>query len=169
MSRIFPVLAMLGAVAAAACRNERPANVAVLFPDGGTRWIDPNKVLAGPVRHEVLTDTQTARITALQRTFRDVDDSPIEKWIDDFKHDANVDRELSVYEAIAKAYVSYTGANPVSLEARREVYSLLLIRSGTTSEEALARTKLRALDERQAREVLRQYGEPPHPIRVTDK
>jgi hypothetical protein len=43
---------------------------------------------------------------------------------------------------------------------------LLLVRSGATDEETLAHVKLRLLDEKRARAVLRSYTAPPHPIRV---
>jgi len=168
-------LAFLGAAALAcvelgACRSKPSSNIVVLYPDGGTRWIDPNKIIPGPIRHPTLTDQQVARITALQKTFAEVDDSSLEKWLDDFKHDANVDRELSVYEHIASAYSSYTAATQrLGPAAKREVYALLMLRSGSTEAETLARAKLQNLDETQARAALRGYTEPPHPVRVTNE
>jgi hypothetical protein len=155
-------IALLGA-----CESKPTAQVAVMSrTDGTVRWVDSTKLESSPIQHETLTDLQIARISALQKTFADVDSSSLEKWLDDFKHDENVDRELSVYEDIAKAYASYTAANPLPVAARREVYSLLLVRSGTTEEETLAHTKVRILDEKRARAVLRSYMAPPHPVRV---
>jgi hypothetical protein len=153
-----------------ACRCDSPREIAVLYADGGTGWVNTANLIAGPIQHQGLTDQQTARIAALQRTFADVDDSSFQKWIDDFKHDANVDRELTVYEHIASAYADYIAANPaLGQPARREVYSLLVMRSQATEAETVARTKLRALDAKEVRDVLRRYKEPPHPIRVIVK
>jgi hypothetical protein len=147
----------------AGCSSHPSAEVAVTYPDGGTGWVSSSKLNVGPIQHAVLTEQQTARIAALQRTFAEVDGSSLEKWLDDFKHDANVDRELSVYEEIARAYTSYIRANrTMSQAAKREVYSLLLMRSGTTEEQTLARARLRVLDEKQARDVQRALMSPTH-------
>jgi len=106
----------------------------------------------------------------VQHTLAEVDPSSLDRWLDDFKHDMNADRELSVYEGIARAYDAYITANPaLGRAARMDVYSLLLVRSGTTEKDALARATLHVLGEKQAREALRLYTEPPHPIRVEVK
>jgi hypothetical protein len=159
---VFPLVA--------ACRSNPPGEVAVLYPDGGTRWVTSAHLIAGPVQHPVLTDQQTARIAALQSVFAEVDGSSLEKWLDDFKREADVDEELSVYEDIARAYTSYIAANStINQAAKRDVHSLLLMRSGATEEQTLAHARLQVLDQKQAGDVLRRYARPPDPVRVTGK
>src|SRR4051812_46034993 len=74
---------------------------------GQVKWVDPKTIQPGPIRHEALTENQLARIRALHATFAEVDPNPLEKWIDDFKRDADPDRELAVWERMARAYRRY--------------------------------------------------------------
>jgi hypothetical protein len=106
------------------------------------------------------------RIALLQKTFGDVDPTPFEKWVDDFKRDRHPDREIAIYEAMAQAYTEYCARHPVTMEARIEVYRLVLARSGAPDDEALRQVPPTVLSRDQAEEVLRGYPAPPQPIEV---
>jgi hypothetical protein len=160
-------VAMLGLAWCLACNS--PERIPVQQEDGGVQWVQRAKIVAGPRQHETLTAEQVARITRLQKTFAEVDSSTLAKWLDDFKHDANVDRELSVYESIATAFVTCTSQHLLTADERREAYSLLLVRSGASEEETLAHAKLRYLNRDQARELLREYTAAPQPVRGRPK
>jgi hypothetical protein len=138
-----------------------------LPPTPEIRDIDPKALQPGPIRHESLTDEQMARVRKLVDALREVDHSPLEKWVDDFKRDLNPDNEIEIWEAIAKAYASFTGSRSLDQSAKEEVFKLLLLRSMMTPDEALRRVKLKALSEKDARDVLALYGAPPRPITVT--
>jgi hypothetical protein len=78
-------------------------------PEGRVEWVDPKTIQPGPIRHEKLSEKQMERIRTLQATFVEVDGHPLDKWVDDFKRDQDPDREIRIWERMAKAYRSYCG------------------------------------------------------------
>ena len=73
----------------AACRTKSEPAGTLGRADGAT-------LAPGPIRHETLTPDQMKRIAVLQTTFGDVDPTPLEKWVDDFKRDRDPDREIAI-------------------------------------------------------------------------
>jgi len=133
---------------------------------GGIQWVDPAKLHQGPVQHATLPGSQMEWITRLQQTFVDVDPSPIEKWVDDFKRDFDPERELRIYECMAEAYRGYCSDRNLSPVAKADVYQVVLLRSGAPVPEVLPRLKLRELSVADAKQVLALYKEPAVPITV---
>jgi hypothetical protein len=143
----------------AACKTRSEPAGTVVLADGAT--LHP-----GPIRHETLTPDQMRRIAVLQKTFGDVDPTPLEEWVDDFKRDRNPDREIAIYEAMAQAYTGYCTRHSVTPEARMEVYKLVLVRSRAPDDEVRRTVPLKVLNREQAEEVLRGYPAPPQPIEI---
>lgn len=132
-----------------------------------SQQIDPTKLRPGPVRHEQLSADQMERIKKLHQTFHEVDSSPLEKWVDDFKRDANPDREIRIYEGMAEAYTAYCAGRDLTLQAKQDVYRVVLLRSGAPDAEVLPHLKLNALSMDDAKEILKLYKDAPAPITVT--
>lgn len=55
---------------------------------------------------EVSAD-QVARIEVLQRTFAEHDRSALDRWLQDFRCEADPERELRIYEAMGQACRAY--------------------------------------------------------------
>ena len=110
-----------------------------------------------PILHPTLTPKQTERLKKLQKALAEVDDSSLEKWIDDFKRDENPDRELALFEAIAQAYQSFASSKSPTIEKKRDAYGLLLERSESSDDDALKNYEITALTQDEAKEVLRTY------------
>ncbi len=121
---------------------------------GTTQWVDPATLKPGPIRREQLSAEQLKRIAAVREMLGDVDTSPLEQWVDDFKRDADPDRELAIWEAMARAYVRCTADRNWPLEKRKELFGILLVGSGAPPDEALAHLKLKTVSEAEAREAL---------------
>ena len=134
--------------------------------DSTTQWIDPNKLEAGPIRHTNLTEDQTSRVQSIQKIFSEVDPSPIEKWMEDFKRDANPERELAMWEGMATAYATYTASNSLTLGGKKEVFQVVLSRSGAPDAEVLKHLDLKILTETDARKIMALFTTKPEPIRV---
>ncbi len=134
-----------------------------------TVWLDPAKLERGPVLHERLGEAQVARITRLQAAFAEVEPTPVEKWIDDFRRDRDPDGEIAIWEAMAGAYGTFTGARTLTLDQKKEAFGLLLLRSGASAEEALQRGAPAHLTREDAAALLALYREPPKPIGVTPR
>ena len=149
------IVGLLAVSALAGCKDKRP------------EWVDPQSLQPGPARGQ-LTPAQLERVEKLQKTFADVDPTPLKKWVEDFSRDLNPDRELAIYEGMAHAYSGYCTGRALSQEAKNDVYAVVMLRSGAPDAEVLPRLKLSALSLDDAKEILRLYTVAPAPISVTE-
>jgi|ERR1035437_1483629 hypothetical protein len=131
-----------------------------------TERIKVSEIASGPLKREKLSAQQVERIQKLQTLLAEVDNSSLEKWLEDFKHDEDPDREITIFEAIAQAYVGFCDTKSRTLAQKEDAFALLLERSGTTDDEALKHHKLKILTLDEAREVLGLYKTLPMPILV---
>ncbi|AMV35375.1 hypothetical protein VN12_25015 [Pirellula sp. SH-Sr6A] len=111
-------------------------------PESTVEWIDPNKIQQGPTLHDTLPAELLTRIKAVHETFADVDGTPLEKWIDDFKRDLDPEGNIRVWEDMQVAYNSYCNQRELPLETRREVFRIVLMRSMMPDKDVLARLEL---------------------------
>ena len=132
----------------------------------GSAWVHPDQLKPGPIRHEALTEKQLERIRHFQAVFSEVDPTPVEKWIEDFRRDANPDREIAIWEGMAKPYEVFTASRNLSLEAKKEVYGVVLMRSGAPEDEVLQHLKLKTLTDQDAKKIMALFTAEPQPIRV---
>ena len=124
-------------------------------PDGKRKWVETESLKPSPIRRDCLTEDQTARLRRIHETFAEVDGFTFEQRLDGFKRDMNPDRELEVWERSAAVHERFCASRQLSLEAKREVYRLLLMRSMTSEDETLRRTELKNLSRADAIAALR--------------
>jgi hypothetical protein len=86
-------------------------------------------LVSGPVRHQSLPAELVVRIENVAATLVDVVGRPAAEWVRDFQRDQNPEKEVAVWEAIAAAYVTFTRTRNPTLDVRKEVFGLLLLRS----------------------------------------
>ena len=129
-------------------------------------WIDPAKVVPGPIQHDKLTEDQMSQIRHLQKVFAEVMPSSVEKWAEDFRRDLNPDNEIAIWENMAAAYEAYTSSRVLTLEAKKDVFQVVLLRSASSEEEVLKHLKLKTLTEKDAKEIMARYTAQPEPIKV---
>ena len=120
------------------------------------QWVDPASLKPGP-RHQGLSPKQMERIYKLRNTLAEVEHSSIEKWIDNFKRDANPDKELAIWERIADGYKRYCSKRLLSIDAKKDVFQLLLLRSMASEKEVLNHIKLKTLTVDEAKETLKEF------------
>ena len=121
------------------------------------QWVPSDSLKPGPIKHEELSPNHIERIHKLRDTLAEVDHSPIEKWVDNFRRDANPDEELAVWEIIADTYAHYCSQKQLSLSAKEDVFQLLLLRSMTSEQEVLNHVELKVLTVDEAKEVLKGF------------
>jgi len=109
------------------------------------------------------------RVRRLQKIFNEVDPSPPERWVDDFKRDVNPESELAIWESMATAYATFTTSKSLGLDAKKEVYQVVLLRSGAPEEEVLKHLHLKVLTEKEAREIMALFTAKPQPISVVSQ
>jgi hypothetical protein len=128
--------------------------------------LNTNKLQPAPIQQTSLTDDQLSRIKRLRITFSEADPSPLEKWIEDFKRDANPESEIRHWEGMAAVYQTFIAGKNLSLDAKKDVYRVLLLRSGGTEQEVLPQLKLKVLTEQDAKEIMAHFIEKPPPEKV---
>jgi hypothetical protein len=121
------------------------------------QWVAPDSLEDGPIRHKELSPNQMERIRKLRNTLAEVEHSPIEKWVDNFKRDADPDKELTVWERIADGYTRHCSKKQLSIEAKKDVFRLMLLRSMASEQEVLNRAKLKTLTADEAKEALKDF------------
>ncbi len=127
----------------------------VEWVDKGVKWVDKSKLGFGPIQHETLTEEQLARIRRFHETFSEVERRSFDDEVDLFKRDMYPDLELDIWERMARAYQTYCDGRQLSLEAKKEVYNILSIRSLMSEKDVLAQLKLNLLTQAEALEVMR--------------
>ena len=79
----------------------------------------------GPIRHEQLSLSLTARINYLQQALDEVYPQPIEKWLDEFRRDANPESEVVWWERLTRCYLVYTEPKDLSQEQKQAAFKIL--------------------------------------------
>jgi len=118
------------------------------------KQVDVRSLKAGQVRHESLSPEVLARIRYLHETFHDVDAISLDERCDGFRRDVDPNRELAVWERMARIYRVFCHAHTVSPELRKEAYSVLLMRSMTSEEEVRDRLPIECLSADQVEDLL---------------
>jgi hypothetical protein len=119
--------------------------------------VNANQLKPGPIRHEKLSDLQIQRIKKIRGAFAEVDKRSFDKWVDDFRRDADPDLEIAVWERMATAYSRYVSGKNLSLETKLDVFQVVLVRSSAPAEEVLKNLTLKVLTEEDAKEIMKGF------------
>jgi hypothetical protein len=122
-----------------------------------TQWVDINTLQQepGPIWHETLSEQQLARIRRIKETFAEVDNRTLDKWIDGFRREPNIEREMGLCELMAMAYSRYVESHTLTLEGKNEVFKVVILRSMASEEEVLGHLDLKILTKEDAIIVMR--------------
>lgn len=133
--------------------------------------INPDDIRLSKIRHDTLSLDQISKIKIIQSTFEEVYPMSLDETITNFKRDLHPDSEIAIWLQMADAYKKYINSKhgKVDLQAKREAFGLILSRSMMSTNEALKNITLKALTEKDAKEVLSYYTAIPDPIDVVKK
>jgi hypothetical protein len=156
------------AVLSAACSRspETSQETGTVKTDHG--WINTNRLEAGELKHDTLSQAQMADIERLHSIFSEVDGADLASWVEDFKRDADPNREIAIWEAMAVAYEGYCEGKELDIKTKKEVYMLVLLRSSAEAGEVLKHIQLRFLSKQEALKVMDGYKMEAMPIRVNE-
>jgi len=155
------VLIMLILSLLQACQDQRGEQTA--------QKIDLNQLQPGPRRWDSLSTSQLKTVDFLVATFKEVDPTSREQWIEDFKKDQHPNKELEIWSMMAHAYTTYCRGKNLPVEKKKEVFGLLLIRSAASEANVLKEAKLKYLSVDEAKKVMQDYRLEAKPIMVTEK
>ena len=122
------------------------------------QWIDPAKIQQGPIRRDSLSEDQVSKIMDIHKVMGKYDGQPIEKWIDDFKRDMNPDREIAIWQAMARAMVDVENRPGYCDEKKKESYKIVLMSSMAPYEQAKDHMKISGISEGEIMEIYMLFG-----------
>ena len=129
-----------------------------------SKSVRPSDIHLGPICHQKLSDGLEARIRKFEPIFAEVYPRTHEGWLDGFQRDVDPEPEVAIWEAMAYAYQSFTKKRSISLDAKKEAFGLLLVRSAGDEQHTLSGATLRHLSRADAEELLRLYSAAPQPV-----
>lgn len=103
-----------------------PGYVLVENQKGERFWAPPGSLKSSPIRSK-LTNDQIHRITACKQMLVEVDDTPLDETLDNYRRDVHPEREIRVYERIARVFQQEVTDRPNAEHAERMLlYRVLL-------------------------------------------
>lgn len=130
--------------------------------------IEYSQLRMSPIGTSQLTEEQTARAKTVSRIFSRVYPVTYRDWIDDFSRDWTPEREIFIWEHMAKAFLSIDQVEIAPEDLKKEAFALLLIRSMKSTNLVLQEFRLRNFTRKRAKQLLDTYELRPMPIRTTD-
>jgi len=135
-------------------------------PLGNVLEIDPAMLNQSPIGTSTLTKEQKERIGIVKAILEEFYPGTKEEWHASFTRDTNPEHELRIWEHIAKAFLKIDQITYFSDEQRKEVYVLLLLRSGSSTKHILRTYGGTIFAEATMKAILNTYELPPIPVRV---
>jgi len=89
------------------------------------KQIPISQLKRGPIRHEQLSLSLTARINYLRQVLDEVYPQSIEKWLDEFQRDANPESEVVWWERLTRCYLAYTEPKDLSFKQKQAAFKIL--------------------------------------------
>src|ERR1700722_5876115 len=106
-------------------RRSREGDRHVVVPTMTRKQIPISQLKRGPTRHEQLSLSLTARINYLCQTLDEVYSQSIDKWLDEFRRDANPESEVLWWERLTRCYLGYTEPKDLSQEQKQAAFKIL--------------------------------------------
>lgn len=131
------------------------------------RWIrlaDLRKLSESPIGTSALTAEQLDRAQILNMILAKIYPIARKAWLEGFTRDQHPEREICIWEHIAKAYLTIDGINIAPDELKKEAFSLLLSRSMYSTAHVLEQAKLKHFTQSSAKRLLAAYELRPKPI-----
>ena len=147
------------------CENKRSHN------NGKTEELSPAEISLSPIRRDSLSSEQLVRIKEIQIAFAEVNPSTLEETIDNFKRDQNPDHEIAIWTSMSNTYKDFVEAKAgkLSIEEKKEVYALILLRSMMSEDEAKKKAGLKLLSDADVKHIFSLYNHAPSPPITVEK
>lgn len=158
--RILPSILLLTAIVFC-CRSKKQTT--------DTRELPIEDLELNDVVHDSLSDDQLKSIEKIHSVFSEVTDSSLEETITNFKRGKHPDREIAVWLEMADAYQNFTSSKQLDSNKKKELFTLILLRSMMTREEVIEKANFQYLSNEQVEEIFRNYDPTPKLLKVEKK
>jgi hypothetical protein len=126
----------------------------------GLVWVSPDQLKPGDVKHPPFGEEILAYLRQIQAAFAEQRPLSLEEWEDEFRRDANPEREIAIWSHAADVYTAFAGDEP-SPERRRDIYRVIVACMTTTPDTVWHVLRPQALTRPEAERIVnRFYGRP---------
>lgn len=131
--------------------------------------VRPEDLRKSAIGTSCLTPEQHERSRVLSMIFHEVFPWSGEQWVESFSRDEGPERELRIWESMAKAFMLIDQVDLVTEEMKKEAFVLLLARSMSPTSEVLREVRLRNFSRATANRLLKGYELKPIPLAIRVK
>ncbi|WP_405631754.1 GIY-YIG nuclease family protein [Pseudoalteromonas sp. Ld20] len=128
--------------------------------------MDISNISQSPINTSILTEKQKQRVITINDVFCEVFPNEESKALENFSRDHNPDREIEIWEHMAKAFMKVSTQPFLTKDFREEAFKLLLMRSASHTKHVLINRTSIYIDDKQAKLLLKAYELKPKPLRV---
>jgi hypothetical protein len=138
-------------------------------PEDGC-WIQSDRIVLFPADTSILTEEQKQRIKIIADITANhmLRTLTLDEWIVGFTRDEHPEEEIFIWESIIKAYLKIDQVKYLDKDQKKESLSLLLMRSTCSASQVLKNFKLDRLSRKVAKEILRNYEDPPKSLLIAE-
>ncbi len=133
------------------------------YQDINSKQLAPNSIV-----HTSLNEAQLLSIKKIHKTFEEVYPISLDKTIDNFKRDQHPNREIEIWQAMAKSYEVFSAINTGDkfIEKRKDAFQLILMRSMISEKEILKKNEFKKLSKTEVQQILKTYQLGKKPIKI---
>lgn len=136
----------------------QPGMISIRKENGTIEYIDADSLQPGEKKLSLSTD-QIERIKAFKNILIEVDNISLEETINDFERDRHPDKEILIYEVIAKTYQEeIENRNIRELELKEIMFKIILFASMENTIDYVISTYPSAKRISDIREILKRFG-----------
>lgn len=105
-------------------------------------------------RYPHLSDQQIERVSKIRDAFVFIETEPLDSFIWKYRRAKDPERKIAIHEAIAGTLSEYTAGKTLSVDAKKEMLTIMTEGVNSSPDKAIASLKLKAFKESEAREIL---------------
>jgi len=134
-----------------------------------TITVNPKNIQHGEYLHAELAPALLQRIRATTDVFEKIDGIYFEQAVDMYRRDLNPEKELVIWEEMAKAYLAFCKLRCATDNERKDVYQALLLHTMYSESQAVQRATPKVLSMTEVLTVVKLYRLSERPIEVLQK
>jgi hypothetical protein len=93
----------------------------------GEFWVDASQLKKSPPQDFEFGPEFLEVFEFLSETLEEVYPQTVEEWADGFRRDSNPKQEIAIWENIANAFLHFTNDSQLSLEERKEIFTVIFL------------------------------------------
>jgi hypothetical protein len=132
-----------------------PGMIRIQFGDQeGEYWVEGAKLKKSPPQKFEFGPEFIEVFEFLSETLSEVYPQTVEEWADGFRRDSNPKQEIAIWESIANAFLHFTNDPQISLEERKEIFTVIFLAHTNGPENVLHTFTPAILSKQQVRRIL---------------